>query len=184
MSNPSRIAGLRSAPLLALATLATLTVSRAADAQTTTTGSVLVRVIADSLPVSGATVAAAGSNSESDRSGLALLKVPTGRRTLHVTSAGFLPESLAVNVAAGMTRVTIAMHHRAASASAASASQDKVAAQGKTTAQENVAPRGNIAPADRVVPAERAVPRESLATQTQVAPQASDAPQTKVALPN
>src|SRR5215831_6946097 len=183
MSNPSRIAvQLRSAPSLALATLATvamLAVSRTVDAQTTTTGSVLVRVVADSLPVSGATVAAAGANSESDRSGLALLKVPTGRRTFHVTSAGFLPESLAVNVAAGMNRVTIAMHRRAASAS-----QENVAAQGKTTSQEKVAPRGNIAPADRVVPAEKPVPRESLTTQAPVVPQASEAPQTKVVLPN
>src|SRR5262245_2997353 len=113
MSNPSRIAvQLRSAPSVALATLATvamLAAPRPAPARTAPPVDVLVRVVPDSLPVSGATVAAAGANSESDRSGLALLKVPTGRRTFHVTSAGFLPESLAVNVAAGMTRVTIAM---------------------------------------------------------------------------
>src|SRR5215831_3905518 len=89
---------LRSAPLLALVILAA---SRVAHAQTVT-GTVLVRVMADSAPVSGATVAAGAASGATDRSGLLLFsKLPTGRRMFHVASTGFLPESLAVNVGAG-----------------------------------------------------------------------------------
>ena len=79
------------------------------------TGTVVVRVTADSLPLSGATIASGTTNGATDRLGQATFTLPAGRRTFHVTSAGFLPESLAVNVgAAGMIQVTVALHHHVA----------------------------------------------------------------------
>ena len=78
------------------------------------TGTVVVRVTADSLPVPGAMIAAAGiaANRSTDRSGLAYFTLPTGRRSLRVTSNGFRPESLAVNVGAGKTTVSVALRHQ------------------------------------------------------------------------
>ena len=112
MTNPLRIAvRLRSALLFALATRL-LVASHAADAQTLT-GTVIVHVTADSLPISGATIAAGTANGVTDRSGMARFTLPTGRRTFRVTPIGFLPESLAINVGVGMTNVTIALRHRA-----------------------------------------------------------------------
>jgi outer membrane receptor for ferrienterochelin and colicins len=101
----------RSAALFTLAML--LASPRAALAQTIT-GTVVVRVTADSMPISGATIAAGTANGATDRSGLATFTLPGGRRTFRVTSAGFLPESVAVNVGSGMNRVAIALHHQVA----------------------------------------------------------------------
>src|SRR5690349_19521338 len=92
----------RTARLLTLTALGA-TAPRMSQAQAPVgTGIVVVRVTADSLPVSGARIAAAGTsaNSATDRSGLARFTLPTGRRSLRVTSTGYRPESLAVNVAA------------------------------------------------------------------------------------
>jgi len=85
---------------------------RAADAQTLT-GTVVVRVTADSIPIPGATIASGTANGVTDRSGVARFTLPTGRRTFRVTPVGFPPESLAVNVGVGMTNVTIALRHEA-----------------------------------------------------------------------
>jgi outer membrane receptor for ferrienterochelin and colicins len=107
----------RSARLFALAAFATsnllFAAPRVANAQTIT-GTVIVRVTADSMPISGATIAAGTTNGATDRSGLATFTLPGGRRTLRITSAGFLPESVAVNVSSGMNRVAIALHHQVA----------------------------------------------------------------------
>ena len=93
------------------ATAAILATARVAQAQAVT-GTIVVRVTADSLPVPGAMIAAAGTsaNRTTDRSGLAYFTLPTGRRSLRVTSSGFRPESLAVNVGAGKTTVSVALH--------------------------------------------------------------------------
>jgi outer membrane receptor for ferrienterochelin and colicins len=164
---------LRSAPLLALVILAA---SRAANAQTAT-GTVLVRVMADSFPVAGATIAAGTASGATDRSGLLLFKLPTGRRTFHVASTGFLPESLAVNVGAGMNRVTVALHHR-----------DKVATQDRVVTQDRVATPDKVVPQNKVTAPERAAPQERFAPATRIAPQAAPeskaAPQNKVVLPD
>src|SRR5690349_10909681 len=80
----------------------------------TSTGRVVVRVTADSLPIAGAMVAAGTANGATDRLGLATFTLPTGRRTFRVSSAGFFPESLAMNVGAGMTRVSVALRHESA----------------------------------------------------------------------
>jgi iron complex outermembrane receptor protein len=92
------------------ATAALLVTPHALHAQANT-GTVVVRVTADSIPVSGATIAAAGTSASrsTDRSGLAYFTLPTGRRSLRVTSNGFRPESLAVNVGAGRTNVSVAL---------------------------------------------------------------------------
>jgi outer membrane receptor for ferrienterochelin and colicins len=107
----------RSARLFALGSIVAsnmlLVSPRTADGQTIT-GTVVVRVTADSMPISGATIAAGTANGATDRSGLATFTLPGGRRTLRVTSAGFLPESIAVNVASGVNRVAIALHHQVA----------------------------------------------------------------------
>jgi outer membrane receptor for ferrienterochelin and colicins len=107
----------RSARLFALGSIVAsnmlLVSPRTADGQTIT-GTVVVRVTADSMPISGAAIAAGTANGATDRSGLATFTLPGGRRTLRVTSAGFLPESIAVNVGSGVNRVAIALHHQVA----------------------------------------------------------------------
>jgi outer membrane receptor for ferrienterochelin and colicins len=106
MTNPFRIAGrLRSIPLVMLAVL----MARAADAQTNT-GIIIVRVTADSIPVPGAAIATGAANSVTDQSGLAAFKVPVGRHTFRVTPTGYRPESLAVFVGVGTTKVTVPVH--------------------------------------------------------------------------
>jgi iron complex outermembrane receptor protein len=88
--------------------LAILT-ARPADAQTIT-GTIIVRVTADSIPIPGAAVATGTANSVTNQSGLAAFRVATGRHTFRVASAGFRPESLAVFVGVGTTNVTIPVH--------------------------------------------------------------------------
>jgi iron complex outermembrane receptor protein len=104
----------RTTRLFTLATLGAIapSVSRAQSG----TGIVVVRVTADSLPVAGAMIAAAGTsaNGATDRSGFARFTLPTGRRSLRVTSSGYRPESLAVNVAAGTTKISVALRHQTA----------------------------------------------------------------------
>jgi iron complex outermembrane receptor protein len=190
------------ATVATLAAVAMLATPRAAGGQTTTTAAasatatVLVRVTADSLPVPGAAVAAGASNAQSDESGLALLRVPAGRRTFRVTSVGFLPESLAVNIGAGINRVTIALHHRETSAT-----EEKVAAQGKVAPPAPPAPQKSVPPDKvKVASPDKAPARDTDVARTQVVPPASvatataapasaatdagAAPQRRVALPN
>ncbi|HEV8216673.1 MAG TPA: TonB-dependent receptor [Gemmatimonadaceae bacterium] len=97
---------LRTAGALALV----IASSSVANGQTANAiGRVVVRVTADSLPIAGAMVASGTANSPTDRLGLATFTLPMGRRTFRVSSAGFFPESLALNVGAGMTRVSVAL---------------------------------------------------------------------------
>ncbi len=91
-----------------LAVLAVFT-ARAADAQTLT-GTIIVRVTADSIPIAGAAVATGTATSMTDQSGLAAFRVVTGRHVFRVASAGFRPESLAVFVGVGTTKVTVPVH--------------------------------------------------------------------------
>ena len=76
-----------------------------------TTGHVVVRVTADSLPVAGANVASGNANDATDRYGVATLTLPAGRRILRVSSTGFFPETLSMNVGVGMTRLNVALRH-------------------------------------------------------------------------
>jgi len=116
---------------------------RAAHAQTIT-GTVVVRVTADSIPISGATIAAGTANGATDRSGLATFTLPGGRRTLRVTSAGFLPESVAVNVGSGMNRVAIALHHQVALPNGLVATRRDVRRGTDEPTQIDVADRGAL----------------------------------------
>ena len=75
------------------------------------TARVVVRVTADSLPIAGASVASGTANGATDRYGFATLTLPTGRRVFRVSSSGFSPESLALNVGTGMNRVNVALRH-------------------------------------------------------------------------
>ena len=116
MRDPRRIAvRLRSAPLFALAALVVsnqgLVAQRSANAPAIT-GTVVVRVTADSNPIPGASIATGTANGVTDGSGLATFTLPIGRRTFRVTPAGFRPESLAVDVHAGLTNVTVAVHQK------------------------------------------------------------------------
>ena len=100
MTNPFRIAGrLSSAPLFVAAFLTV----RAADAQTST-GTIIVRVAADSTPIPGATVGIGATNSVTDQTGRVAFRVAVGRHTFHVAPTGFRPESLAVFVGVGTTK--------------------------------------------------------------------------------
>ncbi len=115
MKNSLRVAaGLRSASLIALAIL----MPRAVDAQTIT-GTILVRIAVDSTPIAGAAIATGTANGVTDQSGVATFKLPTGRHTFRVAPAGFRPESLAVFVGVGTTRVTIPVRRQPALAQAA-----------------------------------------------------------------
>jgi len=104
-------ADLRRASLIAIGISAA---SSSAAISQTSTGRVLVRVTADSLPIPGATVASGTANGATDRLGVATFTLPTGRRTFRVSSAGFFPESLALNVGAGMMHVNVALRHESA----------------------------------------------------------------------
>ncbi len=142
MSNPRRIATrLRSTPLFTLAIAAAsgtlLVAPRAADAQTTTS-TVVVRVTADSVPLYGALIATGTAHTVSDRSGQAAFTVATGRRTFHVTSAGFVPESVAVNVVTGINMVTIPLHHQPVQRQV-TAPQQQVAPQAQPAPQRQIA---------------------------------------------
>jgi iron complex outermembrane receptor protein len=118
MTNPLRIADrLRPAPLFALALLFASSrplISQRAIGPQTLTGTIVVHVMADSVPVAGATIAAGTSNGVTDKSGVAKFTLPTGRRTFRVAPFGFRPESLAVYVGVGTTNVTIPLHHKTA----------------------------------------------------------------------
>jgi iron complex outermembrane receptor protein len=186
MTNPLRIAArLRSAPLFALAILAAsstlLVAPRSADAQTTTS-TVVVRVTADSLPISGATIATGITQGVSDRSGVAAFTVPTGRRTFRVTSTGFLPESLAVDVDPGIHIVTIALHHQATPPRQVVPSQ-KAAPQQQPAPQHQLAPQQQPAPQQQVAPPKQLAPQQQPAPQQQVAPPKQLAPQRQVEPP-
>jgi outer membrane receptor for ferrienterochelin and colicins len=84
---------------------------RAAGAQAVT-GIIVVRVTADTTPISGAPIATGTATGVTDRAGVARFTLPTGTHTFHVTPIGFLPESLAVFVGVGMTTVNVALHHK------------------------------------------------------------------------
>jgi outer membrane receptor for ferrienterochelin and colicins len=120
MTNLLRIAlRLRPAPLFAIVMLAgssTQLVAQRSSYTQSLTGTVIVHVTADSLPIAGAAVAAGNANSVTDRSGLASLTLPTGKRTFRVSPVGFRPESLAMFVGVGTTRVNVALHHKTAAA--------------------------------------------------------------------
>ena len=92
MTNPQRIAArLRSAPLFALAILAASSssaIAQKAAAPPTLTGTIILHVTADSIPVAGATVAVGTANTVTDRLGVAKFTLPTGRRTFRVTPVG------------------------------------------------------------------------------------------------
>jgi len=97
----------------AVGPLALLAASSGAAVSQTSTARVVVRVTADGLPIAGATVASGTANSATDRLGLATFTLPTGRRTFRVSSSGFFADSLAMNVAAGITTVNVALRHEA-----------------------------------------------------------------------
>ncbi|HWJ13459.1 MAG TPA: TonB-dependent receptor plug domain-containing protein, partial [Gemmatimonadaceae bacterium] len=104
----------------AVGPLVLLAASASAALSQTSTARVVVRVTADGLPIAGATVASGTANSATDRLGLATFTLPTGRRTFRVSSSGFFADSLAMNVATGITTVNVALRHE----SAAPASRD------------------------------------------------------------
>src|SRR5436189_2526652 len=103
----------RLAPMFALAVASYVGVTdpRAANAQTTPslTGTIILHVTANSIPIPGATIAAGTANSVTDRSGNAKFTLPTGRRTFRVMPIGYRPESLAVYVGVGTTNVNVPM---------------------------------------------------------------------------
>jgi len=143
----------RSAFFFAIALLAT---ARPTFGQTRT-GQVFVFVTADKTPVAGVTVASGNSNNTTDRSGQAAFTLPTGRRTLRVTSAGFLPESLVVNVGPGMmTRANVVLRRQLpprAVASSHAAAPSRAAAPANAAAQSNAA-----APSNAVTPPQAEIP--------------------------
>jgi len=112
MTNPFRLAGRLCSAALFVAAILTAP-PRAADAQTNT-GTIVVRVAADSTPIAGATVAIGATNSVTDQSGRVAFRVPIGRHTFHVAPTGFRPESVAVFVGVGTTNVTIPVRRVAA----------------------------------------------------------------------
>src|SRR6185369_541061 len=91
--------------------LALLIASSGVALSQNTTGHVVVRVTADSLPIAGANVASGSANDATDRYGVATLTLPAGRRIVRVSFTGFFPETLAMNVGAGMTRLNVALRH-------------------------------------------------------------------------
>ena len=114
------------------------------------TGHVVVRVTADSLPIAGANVASGKANGATDRYGMATLTLPAGRRTLRVSSTGFSPESVAMNVGAGMTRLNVALRHEAMAPKERAAAPREVRQAG--TAMEPVAEEHEVRPSPAPTP--------------------------------
>jgi iron complex outermembrane receptor protein len=89
---------------------AVLIVAAHAAAAQTKTGTIILRVTVDSLPVSGAPVTTASAAGVTDRFGRAAFTLATGRHTFRVMPSGFRPESLSMFVGVGTTRVTVSVH--------------------------------------------------------------------------
>lgn len=109
--NAARPSSRWSAPLLTLASVAALVASPSV-AHAQMTGKVVLHVTANSAPLPGASIATGTANTATDRRGLATFNLPMGPRIFFVKSAGFVPESLAVDVAAGTNDVAVALRRQ------------------------------------------------------------------------
>src|SRR4051812_22388133 len=109
MTNSIRIAA-RSRSTLALvqASVLAILLAHGTYAQTLT-GTVVVRVTAESAPIEGAPIATGSVAVVTDRSGSATFSLPTGNHSFRVTPEGFRPESLAVFVGVGTRTITVPM---------------------------------------------------------------------------
>jgi outer membrane receptor for ferrienterochelin and colicins len=72
-----------------------------AEQQSPATGAVLIRVTAEAGPVAGALVSAGGERHTTGATGEVTLVLSVGERTVTVEKAGFLPQTIALTVAAG-----------------------------------------------------------------------------------
>lgn len=101
-------------PLAALAAASSclLAIPRAAHAQKTNTGTIILRVTADTTPIRGAAIAAGSVNAVTDQSGSATFKLPVGTYTFRMSPAGYRPESLTVFVGVGTTKMTFPMRNK------------------------------------------------------------------------
>lgn len=133
MTNSSRIAARWcSAPLIALAVL-----SAPVGAQTLT-GTIVLRVTADSAPIAHAAIVTGTTGTVTDKSGSAAFTLPTGRHTFRVTPVGFHPESLTVFVGVGTTNVTVPVHHAPAVSAAQVPSSRPASRSGSASAARTV----------------------------------------------
>ena len=109
MHNPRRtITRCILAPAALLFLVAQLAVAQAA------TGTIILRVVANGIPLPGVAVATRATNSVTDRSGRATFKLPTGQYTFRATPPGFRPESLSLFVGVGTTTRDLSVHQKAA----------------------------------------------------------------------
>lgn len=107
---------------MVVATLMASAVAAAAvNAQATATehGTVRVRALSASGPISGAMVHAGPVGAVSDTAGTATLDLASGARTIVVARLGFEPDSVRLDVRSGMdTLIAVQLHERAATESA------------------------------------------------------------------
>ena len=88
-------------------------VAHLAGAQAST-GTIILRVVANGTPLPGVAVATRTTSGVTDRAGRATFKLPTGQYTFRATAAGFRPESLSMFVGIGTTTRDLAVHQKAA----------------------------------------------------------------------
>src|SRR5689334_24923595 len=95
------------AAILATSSMA-LAVPRAADAQALT-GTIILRVTADSVPVQHVAIVTGSTGTVTDQTGAATFILPTGKHSFRVTPIGFRPETLTVFVGVGTSTVSVPM---------------------------------------------------------------------------
>lgn len=143
MKNSLRVAARPLAAAIFATSGAVLTLPQAASAQALT-GTIIMRVTADSTPVAHAAIVTGNVGVVTDQAGLATFLLATGKHTFRVTPVGFRPESLTVFVGVGTATIDVPMHRAGAAPSRQTSS--KVPATQATVHQMASAPAPVAAP--------------------------------------
>jgi iron complex outermembrane receptor protein len=155
--------------VLAPAALLSL-VARFAGAQASSTGTIILRVVANGTPLPGVRVATRTTNGVTDQAGRATFRLRTGQYTFRAAPAGFRPESLSVFVGVGTTTRDLSVRQQPQAAlPPVTVTPAKVDASVPTTAPAPVAP-STIGRAPRSATQVQVVERAALDEQIEQSP--------------
>lgn len=113
MTNSLRIAARTLVAAIFATSSVLLGIPRAAGAQALT-GTIIIHVTADSVPLAHAAVVTGSTGTVTDQSGAATFILATGKHSFRVTPVGFRPESLTVFVGVGTSTISVPMRHTGA----------------------------------------------------------------------
>src|ERR1041385_6887331 len=125
MTNSVPIATRRMGVALVAASAFSLVVPRVAYAQAVS-GTLIMRVTADSVPVQHVAVVTGSTGTVTDQTGAATFILPAGKHTFRVPPVGFRPETLTVFVGVGTTTISVPVHRASASSRQAAATKSVV----------------------------------------------------------